>query len=150
MSKKEKAAPHNGTTPSKQRDHNIKPAKGATKLELVALHLVENGPQGISSLSALARLHDLNARNSISDLRRDHGIAISDELFSHHHTGDGVTHLKRYWVADRDQARKLVELINLKRKQRGAVSISQGQVASYLARFPIHSPGMSTSQPNEG
>ncbi|MFK8496653.1 hypothetical protein [Aeromonas hydrophila] len=134
--KKEKAAPHNGTTPSQLWDLTTKPTKGATKLELVALHLVENGTDGISSLSALAGLHDLNPRNSISDLRRHHGIAILDEYFSHQHSGDGVTHFKRYWVADRTQARKLVEVVNLKRKRRGAQPLSQGKVSSYIARFP--------------
>lgn len=136
MSKKRKAAPQNGTTLSQHWDLTTKPARDATKLELVALHLVENGTDGISSLSALAGLHDLNPRNSISDLRRHHGITILDEYFSHQHSGDGVARFKRYWIADRAQARKLVELVNLKRRQRGAQPLSQGHVSSYIARFP--------------
>lgn len=136
MAEKQKAAPQNGTTPNTHADVITQPTRDATKLELVALHLVENGPAGISPLSALAGLHDLNPRNSISDLRRHHGITILDEYFSHQHSGRGVTHFKRYWLADRDEARKVAELVNLKRKQRGAASLSRDQIARYLAAFP--------------
>ncbi|MNJ54898.1 hypothetical protein D3C77_503600 [compost metagenome] len=44
--------------------------------------------------------------------------------------------MKRYWLADRDQARKLAELVNLKRKQRGAAPLSREQIARYLVAFP--------------
>ena len=137
MSEKQKAAPlQNGATPNTHTDVITKPTSEATKLELVALHLLENGLTGISHLSAVARLHDFNPRNSISDLRRHHGITILDEYFSHQHSGDGVARFKRYWIADRAQARKLVELVNPKRTQRGAQPLSQGLVSSYIARFP--------------
>lgn len=134
--KKQKAAPQNGTTQNTHTDHITKPNSEATKRELVACHLLSNGPTGISALSALAGLSDLNARNSISELRRHNGIIIFDEFFAHQHNGGGVAHLKRYWLADREQARKVAELVNLKRKQRGAPPLSQGQVARYLAAFP--------------
>lgn len=139
MTAKEKAAPQNGTTPITTTDVITTPTSAATKLELVALHLVENGTHGISALSALAGLHDLNPRNSISDLRRQHGINVADEYFIHQHRGGGLTHLKRYWLADRNEARKVAELVNLKRKQRGAIPLSREQIARYLAAFPIQS-----------
>lgn len=139
MTEKEKAAQKNCTTPITHTDVITVPTSAATKLELVALHLVENGTHGISALSALAGLHDLNPRNSISELRRQHGVRISDEYFTHRHSGDGDTHLKRYWLADRAEARKAAELVNLKRKQRGAAPLSREQIARYLAAFPIQS-----------
>lgn len=139
MTAKEKAAPQNGTTPITHTDVTTAPTSAATKLELVALHLVENGTNGISSLSALAGLHDLNPRNSISELRRQHGVRISDEYFSHQHSGGGFARIKRYWLADRAEARKAAELVNLKRKHRGAAPLSREQIARYLAAFPIQS-----------
>ncbi|WP_270804410.1 hypothetical protein [Aeromonas sp. QDB66] len=139
MTEKEKAAPQNGTTPITHTDVTTAPTSAATKLELVALHLVENGTNGISSLSALAGLHDLNPRNSISKLRRLHGVRISDEYFSHQHSGGGVARLKRYWVADRDQARKVAVLVNHWRRARNELPLSQEQIARYLVAFPTKS-----------
>ncbi|GJA18881.1 hypothetical protein [Aeromonas caviae] len=129
MSKKEKAAPQNGTT-------KLEPGQHITKHELVATHLLEQGAQGVSALSGLAGLHDLNMRNSISLLRRNHGIAIADAFFEHRHTGGGITRLKRYWLADRAEARKVAELVNLKRRQRNALPMEPEQIACYLAAFP--------------
>lgn len=138
MSKKEKAAPQNGTTPTTPSPGHTttRPSGEATKLELVALHLVENSTQGVSALSGLAGLHDLNMRNSISLLRRNHAIRILDELFEHQHSGGGTTRLKRYWLSDRAEARKVAELVNLKRRQRNALPMEQEQIARYLAAFP--------------
>ena len=129
MSKKEKAAPQNGTT-------KLEPGQHITKHELVATHLLEQGAQGVSALSGLAGLHDLYMRNSISLLRRNHGIRILDELFEHQHNGGGQTRFKRYWLADRTEARKVAELVNLKRRQRNALPMEQELIACYLAGFP--------------
>ncbi|MGL5488364.1 MAG: hypothetical protein ACRDC6_19045 [Shewanella sp.] len=139
MNKKEKVASQNGTTHTKQGDTDTQSIGIATKLELVALHLLENGTQGISALSAFAKLHDLNPRNSISDLRKHHNITISDEFFSHQHAGGDVVHFKRYWLQDRDEASKVVELINVKCQQRGAMPLSEKQIVRYLTLFPIKS-----------
>ena len=138
MTEKEKAAPQNGTTPTTPSPGHAttRPSGEATKLELVALHLVENSTQGVSALSGLAGLHDLNMRNSISLLRRNHGIAIADAFFEHRHSGGGTTRLKRYWLSDREQAHKLVALINHWRRQRNALPMEQEQIARYLAAFP--------------
>ena len=112
------------------------PSRCATKVELAALHLLENGLSGTSALSGLAGLHDMNFRNSISDLRNKHGIHIPDEGFDHQHSGGETTRMKRYWLADRNQARKAAELVNLKRKKRGAEPLSREQIARYLAAIP--------------
>ena len=119
----------NGTT-------KLEPGQHLTKHELVATHLLEQGAQGISALSALAGLHDLNPRNSISELRRNHGVAITDAFFEHRHSGGGITRLKCYRLADREQAHKLVALINHWRRQRNALPMEQEQIARYLAAFP--------------
>lgn len=129
MSKKEKAAPQNGTT-------KLEPGQHITKYELVATHLLEQGAQGVSALSGLAGLHDLNMRNSISLLRRNHAIRILDELFEHQHSGGGTTRLKRYWLADREQAHKLVALINHWRRQRQAAPLADDYAAILCARTP--------------
>ena len=130
-----KAAPQNGTTPNQHAEHSITPLRIATKLELVAIHLLENGTTGTSSLSGLAGLHDLNFRNSVSKLRGC-GIQILDERFPHQHSGGEQVYLKRYWLADRNQARKAAELVNMKRKKRGAEPLSREQIARYLAAIP--------------
>ena len=132
---KTKAAPQNGTTQNTQTEHSITPLRIATKLELVAIHLLENGTTGTSSLSGLAGLHDLNFRNSVSKLRGC-GIQILDERFPHQHSGGEQVYLKRYWLADRNQARKAAELVNMKRKKRGAEPLSREQIARYLAAIP--------------
>ena len=130
MSKKEKAAPQNGTT-------KLEPGQHITKHELVATHLLEQGAQGVSALSGLAGLHDLNMRNSISLLRRNHGIAIADAFFEHRHSGGGITRLKCYRLADREQAHKLVALINHWRKQRQAAPLADDHAAVLCARSPV-------------
>lgn len=119
----------NGTT-------KLEPGQHITKHELVATHLLEQGAQGVSALSGLAGLHDLNMRNSISLLRRNHGIAIADAFFEHRHSGGGTTRLKRYWLADREQAHKLVALINHWRKQRNAAPLADDYAAVLCARSP--------------
>ena len=136
MSKKEKAAPQNGTTKLERDKHTTQPTRCATKHELVAVHLLEQGAQGVSALSGLAGLRDLNMRNSVSLLRREHGIEIMDTFFEHQHSGGGITRLKCYWLADREQAHKLVALINHWRRQRNALPMEQEQIARYLAAFP--------------
>ena len=133
---KTKAAPQNGTTQNMQTEHSITPLRIATKLELVAIRLLENGLDGISALSSLARDHDLNPRNSVSILRNRYGVAIQSEYFDHLHSGGCIAKMKRYWLADRNQASKLAELVNMKRKKRGAEPLSREQIARYLAAIP--------------
>ncbi len=141
--KKQKATPQNGTTLNKQIDNSTKQIRAATKLELVAYHLLQNGIEGSSSLSGLAGLHDLNFRNSISDLRKL-GVIIHDEWFPHYHSGGELTHLKRYWIANRKEARKVAELINAKRKIRNKESLNHDQISRLLVVFP---PLADTKQP---
>ncbi|MFM4747302.1 hypothetical protein ACEUDE_05195 [Aeromonas veronii] len=137
MSKKEKAAAQNATTYQLERDkHTTQPTRCATKHELVAVHLLEQGAQGVSALSGLAGLRDLNTRNSVSLLRREHGIEIADAFFEHQHSGGGITRIKRYWLADREQAHKLVALINHWRKQRNAAPLADDYAAVLCARSP--------------
>ena len=130
---KEKGRTANGTT-------KLEPGQHITKHELVATHLLEQGAQGVSALSGLAGLHDLNMRNSISLLRRNHGIAIADAFFEHRHSGGGITRLKRYWLSDREQAHKLVALINHWRRQRQAAPLADDYAAILCARTPEASP----------
>ena len=133
---KTKAAPQSGTTQNMQTEHSITPLRIATKLELVAIRLLENGLDGISALSSLARDHDLNPRNSVSILRNRYGVAIQSEYFDHQNSGGGIAKMKRYWLADRNQASKLAELVNMKRKKRGAEPLSREQITHYLAAIP--------------
>ena len=119
----------NGTT-------KLEPGQHITKYELVATHLLEQGSQGVSALSGLAGLRDLNLRNSVSLLRRNHGIAITDAFFEHQHSGGGITRLKCYRLADREQAHKLVALINHWRKQRQAAPLADDYAAVLCARSP--------------
>ena len=119
---------------------HIEPSKAMTKYELVAIHLLEQGSQGVSALSGLAGLHDLNLRNSIGLLRRKHGVAITDAFFEHRHRGGGTTRFKRYWLADRDQAYKLVVLINHWRYQRQAAPLADDYAATLCARTPAAIP----------
>ena len=127
----------NVTTNQLERDkHTTQPTRCATKHELVALHLLEQGAQGVSALSALAGLRDLNPRNSISELRREHGIEIADAFFEHQHSGGGTVRLKNYWLSDRGEAYKLVALINHWRKQRQAAPLADDYAAVLCARSP--------------
>ena len=133
MTKKNGRTEKNGTT-------KLEPGQHITKHELVATHLLEQGAQGVSALSALAGLHDLNPRNSISLLRRNHGIAIADAFFEHQHSGGGITRLKCYRLADREQAHKLVALINHWRHQRQAAPLADDYAAILCARTPEAAP----------
>ena len=127
----------NGTTYLLERDkHTTQPTRCATKHELVAVHLLEQGAQGVSALSGLAGLRDLNMRNSVSLLRREHGIEIADAFFEHQHSGGGTVRLKNYWLADREQAHKLVALINHWRRQRQAAPLADDYAAVLCARSP--------------
>lgn len=131
----------NGTTYQLERDkHTTQPTRCATKHELVAVHLLEQGAQGVSALSGLAGLRDLNMRNSVSLLRREHGIEIADAFFEHQHSGGGTVRLKNYWLADREQAQKLVALINHWRRQRQAAPLADDHAAVLCARTPEASP----------
>ncbi|MGY3857229.1 hypothetical protein [Aeromonas intestinalis] len=130
---KEKGRTANGTTQLEQGQH-------ITKYELVATHLLEQGAQGVSALSGLAGLHELNLRNSIGLLRRNHGLAITDAFFEHQHSGGGTTHFKRYWLADRDQAHKLVALINHWRQQRQDAPLADDYAAILCARTLAATP----------
>ncbi|NEX87933.1 hypothetical protein G4923_04280 [Aeromonas rivipollensis] len=130
---KEKGRTANGTTQLEQ-------GQNITKYELVATHLLEQGAQGVSALSGLAGLHDLNLRNSIGLLRRNHGVAITDAFFEHQHSGGGTTRFKRYWLADREQAHKLVALINHWRHQRQAAPLADDYAATLCARTPAVTP----------
>ena len=87
-------------------------------------------------MSGLAGLRDLNTRNSVSLLRREHGIEIADAFFEHQHSGGGTVRLKNYWLADREQAQKLVALINHWRKQRNAAPLADDHAAVLCARSP--------------
>lgn len=131
----------NGTTYQLERDkHTTQPTRCATKHELVAVHLLEQGAQGVSALSGLAGLRDLNLRNSVSLLRREHGIEIADAFFEHQHSGGGTVRLKNYWLADREQAQKLVALINHWRRQRQVAPLADDYAAILCARTPEDSP----------
>lgn len=130
---KEKGRTANGTTLLERGQH-------ITKYELVATHLLEQGVQGVSALSGLAGLHDLNLRNSICLMRREHDICILDAFFTHEHSGGGTTRFKRYWLADREQANKLVGLINYWRQQRQAAPLADDYAAILCARTPVADP----------
>lgn len=126
----------NGTTKLERDKHTTQPTRCATKHELVAVHLLEQGAQGVSALSGLAGLRDLNMRNSVSLLRREHGIEIADAFFEHQHSGGGITRIKRYWLTSRGEAYKLVALINHWRKQRQAAPLADDYAAVLCARSP--------------
>jgi hypothetical protein len=126
---KEKGRTANGTTQLEQGQH-------ITKYELVASHLLEQGALGVSALSGPAGLHDLNLRNSIGLLRRNHGLAMMDAFFEHQHSGGGTTCFKRYWLADRKQAHKLGVLINHWRHLRQVVPLAEEYAATLCARTP--------------
>ncbi|MFM5441850.1 hypothetical protein ACET9K_20625 [Aeromonas enteropelogenes] len=130
---KKKGRTANGTTQLEQCQH-------ITKYELVATHLLEQGFQGVSALSGLAGLHDLNLRNSIGLQRRKHGIVIEDAYFDHQHCGGGMARFKLYWLADREQAFKLVALINYWRHQRQAAPLADDYAAILCARTPAANP----------
>ncbi|MEH8151967.1 hypothetical protein ACK369_12405 [Aeromonas veronii] len=110
-------------------------SKIATKLELTAYHLLEQGPQkGCTALTGLANCRDLNYRNGVSDLRKM-GVSILDEYFTHQHSGGGIARMKRYWPESADDVLKLVALVNLKRAKRNEEPISPEQVAKYLKPY---------------
>lgn len=149
MQKKEKAAPQNGATMKAEtdtvtRDCEINSitckARHPTRLELACIHLLDNGPQGTSRVSASRANGDPDYRNWISELRRKYGIQIESETFDYLGQGGRVSHLSRYYLPNRDEARRAAELANLKRKERGAEPLSQAQIARYLAAFPAKQP----------
>lgn len=144
--KKQKAAPlKNGTTPNTHTDVTTKKPSKPHRIELACLHLLGNAQEGTTRITATHFYGDFDYRNRIDELRNDHGIKIESRPYEHMRQDGGISRLSLYWLADRDQARKVAELVNLKRKQRGAQPLSQGQISSYLARFPL--PSQTGHQP---
>lgn len=136
MSKKEKAAPQNGTTPNTQQDATTSRPRKARRIELACIHLLENAKEGTTRVSAFHSYGDPDYRNRIADLRNDHGIIIESRPYEYVGQDGSISHLSLYWLPDRTEARKVAELVNFKRRLRGAQPLSQGQVSSYIARFP--------------
>ncbi|MFM5140741.1 hypothetical protein [Aeromonas rivipollensis] len=136
MSKKEKAAPQNGTTKLEPGQHITKATKVPTLLELAAVHLLESGMKGTSQLTFFPLYHDFNYRNRIDELRNDHDVIIHSMPFDHRNIAGRITRFERYWLSDRAEARKVAELVNLKRRKRNALPMEQEQIARYLAAFP--------------
>ena len=81
MSKKEKAAPQNGTTKLEHGQHITKATKVPALLELAAAHLLESGMKGTSQLTFFPLYHDFNYRNRIDELRNDHDVIIHSMPF---------------------------------------------------------------------
>ena len=131
MRKKEKAAPQNGTTKLEPGQHITKATKVPTLLELAAVHLLESGMKGTSQLTFFPLYHDFNYRNRIDELRNDHDVIIHSMPFDHRNSAGRTTRFERYWLANREEARKVAELVNLKRRP-----MEQEQIARYLAAFP--------------
>ncbi|MFB3241106.1 hypothetical protein Q7C15_20245 [Aeromonas salmonicida] len=138
MSQKERAAPQNGTTPTTPSPGHAttKAPKVPTLLELAAAHLLESGMKGASQLTFFPLYHDFNYRNRIDELRNDHDVIIHSMPFDHRNRAGRIVRFERYWLADREEARKVAELVNLKRRQRNALPMEQEQIACYLAAFP--------------
>ena len=136
MSKKEKAAPQNGTTKLEPGQHITKATKVPALLELAAAHLLESGMKGTSQLTFFPLYYDFNYRNRIDELRNDHDVIIHSMPFDHRNIAGRITRFERYWLSDRAEARKVAELVNLKRRKRNALPMEQEQIARYLAAFP--------------
>ncbi|MGS3139739.1 hypothetical protein ACB316_16170 [Aeromonas sanarellii] len=137
--KKQKAAPQNGTTPNTHPDATTSSPRQATRIELACIHLLDNAQEGTTRISASHSFGDHDYRNRIAELRSDHGINIESRPYEHMRPDGGISHLSLYLLPDRDQARKVAVLVNLKRKQRGAAPLSREQIARYLAAFPAKS-----------
>lgn len=139
MTEKEKAAPQNGTTPNTRTDATTCRTRKASRVELACIHLLDNAQEGTTRISASRSFGDYDYRNRIDELRNDHGINIESRPYNHMGPDGCISHLSLYWLPDRGEARKAAELVNLKRKQRGAAPLSREQIARYLAAFPLHS-----------
>ncbi|VEI59004.1 Uncharacterised protein [Pasteurella multocida] len=81
-----------------------------TRLMIIARTLVLNPVKGISEKESYFDAHFLNARNEVSELERRLGIELHRER-EKSPIGNLYT---RYTLKDKDQARKVVELFNLK------------------------------------
>ena len=126
----------NGTTKLEPGQHITKATKVPALLELAAAHLLESGMKGTSQLTFFPLYHDFNYRNRIDELRNDHDVIIHSTPFDHRNSAGRTTRFERYWLADREEARKVAELVNLKRRQRNALPMEPEQIACYLAAFP--------------
>lgn len=60
--------------------------------------------------------------------------------YSVENSSGGTTRFKRYWLADREQAHKLVALINHWRHQRQAALLADDYAAILCARTPAAIP----------
>ncbi|MGN4956751.1 hypothetical protein ACTG16_12050 [Aeromonas sp. 23P] len=127
----------NGTTQHEQHQHSARCHKPASLLEIACIHLLDKGLSGTSQLTAFASHQDFNYRSRINELRNRHHLVIRGETFEHRHSGSGVARFKRHWLADRNEARKAIALINHKRTLRGATLLNQKQIDRYLSRFPL-------------
>lgn len=84
------------------------PKKKTPKYIIALQHLLERADAGMNELEALRLYGETCLHSTISTLSNGHGIPFTRVFERHCHRRGGITHFKRYRIADRKKALKLV------------------------------------------
>jgi len=104
-----------------------------TKKEHAYMVILEAGLNGITGLEIQAKCRVISGRNFPSHIKRDLGIEMAKTWNAN--SFDEGQH-KRYWLACRDDAEKLIREINNMRLYRGADALPPDLAASLIAAYP--------------
>ena len=123
--------------------------KAPSKMEKCLLEFLKRGTEGIHTLDVqIHNKHHADNQSSVgafwtsclnsdvSYLKNEKGIAIARKTEQYKSKDGHVSNFKRYWLPDRDEARKALILTNHYRRKRKAAPLTQKEFAFYLTNFP--------------
>lgn len=110
--------------------HHIKPA---SKEELAFMMILQSGSEGITGLDIQRDCHVISGRNFPSLLKRKAGVNFR-WVWEEDSTQN--ERYKRHWLINRDDAKKVLAVINCKRHSRGAAPLPTAIELPLLALYP--------------
>ena len=106
------------------------------KHEMALYDLLQAGTTGISKLTELPSYGETALPTTISELILERGFVICKERRDHIHQHGGKTYFTWYWLADQDEAKKAIALVNHSRRRRFASPLTDEQASMLASHFP--------------
>lgn len=103
-----------------------------SRAEIVYRELLLNGKNGTSEREIALKYDKFSMRNEVTEFERLNDIRLNR---TSHRTKDGKGSYFRYSPKDSQQAKKLIEAVNLKAKARGDTGFSESEALQLLAQF---------------